>query len=188
MPPSPACSEGSASQRKVLAKTRSQSLGLPPAPSVNMARVVGQLGGGVKSQWLRMPTTASRPGPTERTPISAGEGGASSLTTHGCSGGSLRTSDLPCMEGAPRTTTVQSGPKSSDMGGSSPVVLPQTSVSTPRTPSLAGAVTAVLKDSDDPITSRTTLSLSVSCSSSQRGRAPSFVSHSLVACQSAVVP
>ena len=134
MPPMPAASDGSASQTTVLASSRSQSLGLPPAPAESMASAVGQLYGGVNSQWLRMPTTASRPGPTGRRPIRAGEPASGSLGIQGWSCSSLRTSRTPLCVAAPRTTTVQAGAKSSDMGGSQPVVLPAVTVSSPRTP------------------------------------------------------
>ena len=43
IPLSPAFCDGSASQAKALANSRSQSLGLSPAPAVSIASAVGQL-------------------------------------------------------------------------------------------------------------------------------------------------
>ena len=134
VPPKPAASDGSASQRMALANTRSQSLGLPAAPAVSMASAVGQFVGGVNSQWQRMPTTARRPRPTSRRPIMAGEPLMGCLGIHGWSCSSLRTSATPLQVAAPRTTTFHAGPKSSDIGGSQPVVLAAVTVNSPRTP------------------------------------------------------
>ncbi|OPZ85632.1 MAG: hypothetical protein BWY76_01335 [bacterium ADurb.Bin429] len=125
-----------------------------------------------------------RPVPTWRMAIKGGAGAASSLGTHCCSTGSWRTSLMPATVAAPRTTTCHSLLRSKDIGGSTELLLwCETSVSTPRTLALTGAVTSVLQECVTPMISWYRFFGLLSCKTSQRGRAPSLSSHLFVIVQ-----